>query len=262
MLGDIERLLRETGQILLDRRGSKRLVEHKSSHVDLVTDADRAAEAHLLRCLADLAPDDSVISEESGFTSGRTDRTWVLDPLDGTTNYVAGLDDFGVIIGVMDRDQPVAGGMFLPALDLLYLAESGGGATRNHQPVHVSRTPKLADAFLDHSLAYLPGIMDEQRRTLDLLLPAVRAIRCNHSLRYIGNVVDGTYDGFVYHSLWLWDLVGPSVLLNEAGASVTDIEGGNLRLEPTEEAAGRLYGVLAANPGLHTHLTQMLNNQT
>lgn len=259
MLTDIEALLRETGEILLARRADDRVVEQKTSHVDLVTDADRAAEAHLLDRLSRIAPEDSVISEESGLTQGRSDRTWVLDPLDGTTNYVAGLDDFGVIVGVLEGSQAVAGGMFLPALDLLYLAERGGGATRNNEPVCASTTTDLADAFLDHSLAFLPGMVEEQRRTLDLLLPVVRAIRCNHSLRYIANVVDGTYDGFVYHSSWLWDLVGPSVILREAGAAVTDLRGQQLPLEPTTEAASRIYGVVAANQHLHGQLIRVIN---
>lgn len=161
VLTDIETLLRETGDILLARRADGRVVEQKTSHVDLVTDADRAAEAHLLDLLAEIAPEDSVISEESGRAQGRSDRTWVLDPLDGTTNYAAGLDDFGVIVGVLEGSQAVAGGMFLPALDLLYLAELGGGATRNHEPVRASTTTDLSDAFLDHSLAFLPGIVEE-----------------------------------------------------------------------------------------------------
>lgn len=252
-------MLRETGEILLARRADDRVVQRKTSHVDLVTDADHAAEAHLLDRLSRMTPEDSVISEESGLTQGRSERTWVLDPLDGTTNYVAGLDDFGVIIGVLEGAQAVAGGMFLPALDLLYLAELGGGATRNGEPVCASTTIDLADAFLDHSLAFLPGMVEEQRRTLDLLLPVVRAIRCNHSLRYIANVVDGTYDGFVYHSSWLWDLVGPSVILHEAGAAVTDLEGKQLPLEPTTEAASRIYGVVAANQYLHAQLIRVIN---
>jgi fructose-1,6-bisphosphatase/inositol monophosphatase family enzyme len=126
-------------------------------------------------------------------------------------------------------------------------------------PSRSPKTSELANAFLDHSLAYLPGIVEEQHRTLDLLLPVVRAIRCNHSLRYIANVVDGTYDGFVYHSLWLWDLVGPNVILGEAGASVTDLQGRDLHLQPTAERARHRYGVLAANTELHPQLVQLLN---
>lgn len=251
-------LLAGAGRVLTEHRATERTIERKSSHWNLVSDADRAAEQHLLERLGRLAPDDAVLSEESGFHPGRSDRTWVLDPLDGTTNFVTGLDDFGVIVGLTDHGRPVAGGMYLPVHDLLYLAETGGGVTRNGSPVHASATGRLEDAFLDHSLAYLPGVVEAQRRTLDLLLPAVRAIRCNHSLRYIANVVDGTYDAFVYHSLSLWDIVGPSVLLAEAGAIVTGLDGRPLDLTPTAGAASRLHAAVAANPVLHAQLTGLL----
>jgi myo-inositol-1(or 4)-monophosphatase len=253
----IAELLRQAGGVLLERLSSERVLERKTSHVDLVSDADRAAEDCILERLSTLAPDDAVISEERGFVNGRSNRTWVVDPLDGTTNYAAGLPDFGVIIGVIDAGQPVAGGMYLPTDDLLYLAESGVGATRNGQRVRVSSTTELEDSVIDHSLAYLRGIVANQRRTLDLLLPTVRAIRCNHSLRYLARVADGIYDAFVYHSLWLWDLVGPSVVLSEAGALVTAMDGRPLDLEPTEASCSRLYAAVAANPVLHAKLMQL-----
>jgi myo-inositol-1(or 4)-monophosphatase len=254
----IERLLRAGGEVLLDRRAGRRELTRKRSQSDLVSDADRASEAAILDRLRDVAPDDAVLSEERGFVAGTSGRTWVVDPLDGTTNYAAGLDDFGVIIGLVEDSVPVAGGMFLPALDLLYLATAGGGATRNGQPVHGSTVDVLADAFVDHSLAALPGILDEQRRTLDLLIPEVRAVRCNHSLRYLAHVADGTYDAFVYHSLGLWDLVGSSVVLAEAGVEVTGLDGAPLDLAPTPEAGNRTYAAVGANPALRRRLVELL----
>ena len=258
MLDIVRELLLDAGRVLVAHRTAERTIERKSSHWNLVSDADRAAEQCLLSGLRRLAPHDAVLSEESGFHPGRSGRTWVLDPLDGTTNYVAGLDDFGVIVGVTDHGRPVAGGMYLPVHDMLYLAEAGGGVTRNGSPVHASSTDRLEDTFLDHSLAYLPGIVEAQRRTLDLLLPAVRAIRCNHSLRYIANVIDGTHDAFVYHSLSLWDILGPAVLLEEAGATVTALDGRPLDLTPTAASANRLHAAVAANPALHAQLTRLL----
>jgi myo-inositol-1(or 4)-monophosphatase len=257
VLDVVRELLVDAGRVLVAHRTAERTVERKSSHWNLVSDADRAAEECLIERLARLAPDDAVLSEESGFHPGRSERTWVLDPLDGTTNFVAGLDDFGVIIGVTERGRPVGGGMYLPVHDLLYLAEAGGGVTRNGSPVHASATDRLEDTFLDHSLAYLPSIVEAQRRTLDLLLPAVRAIRCNHSLRYIANVVDGTYDAFVYHSLSLWDILGPAVLLAEAGATVSGLDGRPLDLAPTAGSTSRVQAAVAANPTLHAQLTRL-----
>lgn len=257
MLDALTNVLKEGGSVLLDRRGDTRTLERKRSQSDLVSDADRAAEDRILDRLAVLAPSDNVLSEERGWIAGRSDRTWVIDPLDGTTNYAAGVDDFGVIAGLVEGSQPVAGGMYLPALDLLYLAELNRGATRNGQQIHASTTVAPEDAVVDHSLAYVPEIMERQWRTLRALLPRVRAVRCNHSLRYLAYVAEGVYDAFVYHSLGLWDLVGPSVILAEAGATISTLDGGPLDLTPSPDAGSRLYAAIGANPTLKTNLTAL-----
>lgn len=251
-------LLRIGGAELIGRRHERRRVEQKRSAMDLVTDADRASEAQILARLATVAPDDGYLSEEAGFSPGRSGRTWVIDPLDGTTNYTAGLSDFGVIIGAVEHDTVTAGGMYLPALDLLYLAAPGRGATRNGEPITASTTARVTEAVIDHSLANLPGIVDEQRRTLDLLIAHARGVRCNHSLRYLGCVAEGTLDGFVYHSLGLWDLVGSSVILLEAGAIVRDLAGAPLDLVPTPESPSRVYTAIGGNPTLVAELVRLL----
>lgn len=130
---------------LMGRRSDGRTFVRKRSQSDLVTDADRASEEAILARLARLAPEDAILSEESGYTSGRSGWTWVIDPLDGTSSYGTGLDDFGLIIGLAEDDTPVAGGMYLPALGLLYLATLGEGATRNGAPIRASATPPTPD---------------------------------------------------------------------------------------------------------------------
>ena len=246
----VELLLRRGGEVLAAQRGRDRVIAHKRSAADIVTDADRASEQAILDVLASAVPEDSWLSEESGFRLGTSDRTWVIDPLDGTVNYAAGVDDFGVIIGLAEGGLPVAGGMYLPALDLMYLAERGGGAWRNGTPIQVSATRNLHDAVFDHSLANIPGILETQARTLAVLIRTARAVRCVQSLTYLARVAEGTYDGFVYHSLGLWDICGPSVILEEAGAALAGIDGQPLDLRPSPDARSRVLGVMAANPQL------------
>jgi myo-inositol-1(or 4)-monophosphatase len=140
--------------------------------------------------------------------------------------------------------------MYLPALDLVYLAERGAGARRNGTLIEVSATAALRDAVFDHSLANIPDVLEMQARTLAVLIGACRGVRCVHSLTYLGRVADGTYDGFVYHSLGLWDICGPSVILEEAGAVLTGMDGEPLDLRPSPESPGRVFAVMAANPQL------------
>jgi myo-inositol-1(or 4)-monophosphatase len=259
VLDTLRELLSVGGAELLARRSTTRTIERKRSQADLVTDADTASEARILERLQAIAPYDGHLSEESGFIPGTTGRTWIIDPLDGTTNFVAGLDDFGVIIGVLDQhSRPVAGGMYLPAHDLLYLAEAGHGATRNGERIYASSTAAVEDAVFDHSLAYLPQTIEDQERTLAILVRRARAVRCNQSLRYLAYVAEGTYDGFVYHTCGLWDLAGPSVILAEAGASISAIDGAPLDLNLNAASAARIYQAVGANPKLHSCLMDLL----
>jgi myo-inositol-1(or 4)-monophosphatase len=96
-------LLRRGGNVLLEQRALKRTIVSKRSVSDLVTDADYASEEAMLDTLVSAVPDDGWLTEESGFRRGTSNRTWVIDPLDGTVNYATGLDDFGVIVGPRDR---------------------------------------------------------------------------------------------------------------------------------------------------------------
>ena len=246
----VELLLRRAGQVLLAERSGRRTIGGTRSASDIVTDADYAAEQAVLATLADVAPDDSWLSEESGFRQGTSDRTWVIDPLDGTVNYAAGLDDFGVIVGLTEHGQPVAGGLYFPAKELVYLAGRGTGAHRNGTPIEVSRTTALRDAIFDHSLSNITDDAGAQARTLAVLISAARGVRCVHSLTYLARVAEGTYDGFIYHSLGLWDICGPSVILEEAGAMLTGIDGEPLDLRPSAGTHSRVIGAMAANPAL------------
>ena len=258
MLDAIGEVLRAGARELTQRRGLHRQVQQKRSAMDVVTDADLASESAMLARLATLAPDDGVLSEEAGFRQGRSHRTWVIDPLDGTTNYSAGIDDFGVIVGVVEDEQIVAGGMLLPSLDLLYLAERGAGATRNGAQITGSTVTQLADVVLDHSLIDFPEIVAAQRQTLERLIASVRGVRCSHSVRYMAYVAEGNYDGFVYHSLGLWDLVGTSIILNEAGVEVRGLRGESLNLQPSAATATTTYAAIGANPRLLAKLVELI----
>jgi myo-inositol-1(or 4)-monophosphatase len=139
-----------------------------------LTTADIASEQTMLRLLQTEAPEVGVLSEESGFQPGgsvQDNDVWVLDPLDGTVNYVTGLDDFGVIVGLTRKGSPVLGGMYLPVTDDLYLAARGQGATHNGAPISVSSTQRVDEAVFDHSLAHLAPILEAQDLTLQSLIP-------------------------------------------------------------------------------------------
>lgn len=258
----IQSLLRQGGKTLLAQSGQNRVLYSKRSKADIVTEADYASEKAIIEILATMAPGDSWLTEESGYHRGSSRFTWVIDPLDGTVNYSAGTENFGVIIGLCQDGVPVAGGMYLPALDLMYLAERGSGATRNGTPIHASETTDLSEAVFDHSLSTIAESMEAQAHTLDALIRTARGVRCAHCLTYLGRVAEGTYDGFVYHSVGIWDLCGPSVILQEAGAELAQIDGQPLDLYPSPDAGSRIYAAMAANPTLLQKLGQAISRNS
>jgi myo-inositol-1(or 4)-monophosphatase len=254
-----ELLLRTGGDVLMASRERGLDVSTKRSSSDIVTAVDVSSEQAMLRALETHAPHDGVLCEESGFRAPESgDDVWALDPLDGTVNYVTGLNEFGVIVGLTRRGSPIVGGMYLPVTDDLYFAERGYGALHNGVRISVSGTERVEDAVFDHSLSDLEAVLEPQELTLQALVRRARGVRCIHSLTYLARVAEGTYDGFVYHSLGLWDICGPSVILEEAGAKVVDLSGAPLDLSPGPWATNRVYAAAAANPVLLEQLLSVI----
>lgn len=257
---DIDRLLAELvsvgSGVVMSYRGKLLDSQRKPPHGGLVTAADLASERAMLAVLAAQRPNDAVISEESGFRPGTTGLTWVLDPLDGTANFARGSENFGVIAGLLEDDTAIAGAMTLPAIELRYQARRGAGLTRNGERPEPRPERALPDATIDHSLLYYADQATAQRQgaTLAAVLAAAGAVRCDHSVRYLADTVDGVLDGFVYHSLGLWDIVGPSVILGEAGVAVTDLDGNPHDFSPGSWSPDRFYPAVGAGSHLHDQL--------
>ena len=144
-----------------------------------MTAADRAADALLVSAITTAYPRDGIVSEESGFRASASGRTWVIDPLDGTANFAAGLPEFGAIIGILQQAQPIVGGMYLPACDVLYLAEHGGGATRNGARLAVTDATEVRDVLIDQSFHVRddPDRMEREMRIFRAVRPQVRGVR-------------------------------------------------------------------------------------
>ena len=228
------------GQVLLDRRASlHRRAESKGRRRELVTEADRAAERVVVGGLLERFPDHAMIAEEGvlteqGRTSKPADWTWIVDPLDGTTNYVHGLPFFAVAIGLAFRGEPVVGVVHAPALGETFAAARGLGARRrfadgSEQVLRVSATAELADGLFATGFAYNrnePGA-DDNSAALARVLPHCRDLRRLGSAELdLCLVAAGVYDGYWEAYLQPYDVAAGAVLVQEAGGRVTDYAGG------------------------------------
>ena len=241
---------RAAGDLLLERfRSPARGVETKSSSTDPVSEADRAAEALILSRLTQARPDDGVMAEEGGGRPSSSGITWVVDPLDGTVNYLFRLPVWSVSIAAVDADGAVVGVVHDPNRAETFTAVRGGGAHLNGEPISVSDRRTLDQALIGTGFSYQAEARREQAERLVRLLPRVRDIRRGGSAAIdLATLACGRFDGFYEAPMEEWDKAAGVLLIREAGGIVSDLPG----------PQGLSPGVIAANPTLHDELRKLV----
>mgnify|MGYP002864091269 FL=1 len=243
----------DAGAILRSRFGEPHDISFKGP-LDLVTEADRAAETLIATRLRAAFPDHDLLGEEGSRSENTGARfRWVIDPLDGTTNFAHGLPTFAVSIAVEDNGQPVAGVIYDPMRNELFRAIKGGGASLNGEPIRVSGTVHLHAAVLVTGFAHTL----EQRRRQGLawcaLLERVRALRQTGSAALnLCYVAAGRLDGYWERGIQPWDVSAGALLVTEAGGEASNREGGPFN------AHDRV--VVATNGLLHQELVAVLGD--
>ena len=236
----------EAGELIESMRATVDLSgDTKSSSVDVVTAADRAAEAHIVERLSTLRPDDALLGEEGTGKQGSTDVRWIIDPIDGTTNYVYGVPSYGVSIAAEVAGLLAIGVVYEPVFERCYTAHRGGGAQKNGVTIGVNTDPSLETALIGTGFGYLPDRRQGQAEVLVGLLPRVRDIRRFGSAALdLCYVAEGQLDGYYERGLNLWDLAAGVVIAYEAGAMVGDLRGGDPNETFTLAANAELFDTL------------------
>ena len=254
------RFAREAGAILLEGYGRVHAPERKG-RIDLVTEYDRRSEARLLALIAARFPDHGVLAEESGAhaASPASRARWVIDPLDGTTNFAHNYPFFGVSVGVEVNGVMAAGAVYDPVRDEMFAAAHGAGATRNGQPIRVSGCEAIEDALLVTGFPYDVREFPERHLPLfqEFLVRAQGIRRDGSAALNLCYLAMGRFDGFWEGNLSPWDVAAGSLVVREAGGVITDYAGGPFHLEGRQICAAgaalhpRLLEVLARHPGAH-----------
>jgi len=220
-----QRAAHEAGAILLDWRG-RFDVRHKG-HADLVTQADDAAQRAILSIVQTAFPDHGFIGEEQNLAiEGESDYIWIVDPLDGTTNYVHDLPHYAVSIGVARGADLVAAVVFNPASGECFTAERGGGAFLNGKQIRCSETEQLAHGLV---AASLPPKVDEASPAFRQLVAAMKSTqairRMGSSALNLANVAAGRLDAYWATTVQTWDVAAGMLLVRESGGSISHISG-------------------------------------
>jgi len=226
------------GKILLKHYGKIKNIEYKPN-AGIVTEADKASEKYLLAKLLKLFPKSTIITEETGPYHGSSNLVWHIDPLDGTTNYAHGFPWFCISIAVYDVDAPLAGAVFNPVTDELFLAEVGAGATLNGKKISVSKTVDLKDCLLGTGFYYTSGQkLAEEIQIFGRVQNNCQGVRRPGSAAMdLAYVACGRYDGFWERGLKSWDVAAGRILVEEAGGSVSNYSGQKFSLHEAEIAA-------------------------
>jgi len=243
----------QAGVVLQDKFRNLKDIQEKGRSGDLVTEADKAAEAIVLNVLNRHVPDHKILAEESGTLGGNDSKyLWAIDPLDGTTNYAHGYPVSAVSIGLMIDGIPQVGVVYNPFRNELFRAAKGFGATCNNRPIQVSQTPQLKDTILVTGFAY------DRRETIDnnyaefcYLTHLTQGVRRSGAASIdLTDVACGRLDGYWERGLSPWDITAGIVIVEEAGGIVTAYDN-----SPVDINSGRL---LVTNGKIHNSLSQAL----
>ncbi len=223
----------------------------KKSHADFVSEVDRAAEQTIIQTLLDAYPDHAILAEESG-TQGESEFVWIIDPLDGTTNFLHGFPQFAVSIALQHKGIITQAVIYDPTKNELFTATRGRGAYLNDKRLRVSKRLHMADSLIgtgfpytnfEHMDAYIGIFKDLMQQTSGLRRPGSAALD-------LAWMAAGRYDGFFETGLKCWDIAAGTLLITEAGGMVSDLAGGDSFL--------RTGNICAGNPNIHPMLLKVI----
>jgi myo-inositol-1(or 4)-monophosphatase len=237
---------RAAGAIIAEKFQRPPNIEHKGV-IDLVTDADKASEAMLVEFIRAEFPTHGILAEEGGSRKGE-DYRWLIDPLDGTTNYAHRLPHFAVSVAVEGPSGLLAGVVFDPIKGEMFAAAKGHGATLNGQPIHVSATNSLQASLLASGFPY--DVKERPEPALSLFSHFLRQTqgvrRYGAAALDLAYVAAGRFDGFFEAKLNPWDIGAGALIVTEAGGKVSDLDGSELKMASGNIIAGnaKVHGAI------------------
>lgn len=245
------RAAKEAGRLLRDRLGTRIDISHKGA-INLVTDVDLASERLIREQIATHYPRHQVLAEEGGLAESNSEYRWIIDPLDGTTNYAHGYPIFCVSIALEHRGEIILGVVYDPMREELFTAERGAGAALNNRSIRVSSTADLMKSLLSTGFPY--DIRTSKLTNLDhwanFAMSAQALRRDGAAALDLCYVACGRFDGFWELNLSSWDMAAGALIVEEAGGRVTDFEGNRFDVYKPE--------VVASNGAIHRAMLKVL----
>lgn len=237
-----------------ETRNLERLQVNRKGLNDFASEVDIKAEQTIIQTILKAFPNHNILAEESGFTDNNSEFTWIIDPLDGTTNYLHNNPQYAVSIAVKQEDKIIAGVIFDPNRNDLYTAELGKGAKLNDNRIRVSKNANLSDSLLatgfpTYDMSFLDRYMAIFKEMITSTSGQRRAGSAALDLAY---VAAGMIDGYWEFNLKPWDMAAGYLLVKEAGGLICDFDGGQNMMESGN--------IIAANPKMISQILKIIQN--
>ena len=254
MINKVIQISKEAGKIVKEGFGKNFSIEYKTNASNLVTEIDKKSEALIIDFINKEFPGHSVLAEESGEHGTSSEYHWVIDPLDGTTNFAHGLPIFAVSVGVQKNGETICGVVYDVMRDEIYSAEKGSGSFRNGMKLKVSSNDNLRKSVLVTGFPY--DIAENPDHAIERFIASLKAAR---AVRRLGSaaidfcyVASGVFDGFWEVHLHPWDICAGKLIVEEAGGLVTNFYDEKINIYSKQ--------ILATNNLVHNPMIQLLSN--
>lgn len=260
----INRVLSEASTIAVSSFGKVSNTTKPGDNNQVLTETDLAIGKFIVTQVTAKYPSHNVIDEEAGVIDKQSRYTWVIDPIDGTSNFANGVPTYGIMIGLLDDDVPVAGGIALPSFDQIAIAEKGKGAYLNDEKMSVSAEPELLKSLVAYAIdghQEDPEITRQECELLGKIVLAVRNIRSSNSVFDAVMISKGSYGGYLNRTSKIWDNVAQQIIFEEAGGTYTDFFGQPMDYSRPLERANDNYTWCMAPRQLHEQLQAVIHGK-
>jgi len=230
-------------------------------HNQVLTETDLAISKYLLEQIKVAYPTYNVIDEEAGVIDNGSAFTWVLDPIDGTSNFAVGVPLYGCMIGLLYNDHPLAGGVALPSFQELYIAQKDQGALCNSEQLQLKNNTKMGDSLLAYgfdSHKDNPELTRLEGKIAAELILHCRNLRSSNSVFDIMQVAHGRYGAFLNQTTKVWDNVAPQIIIEEAGGVYTDFYGKPMDYTDALKRSDDNFTCCVATPAIHAEVQALL----
>ena len=260
----IQSTLETAAKIARSNFGKVSSVTKAGDNNQVLTETDIEIGKYVVSEIQKSFPEHNIIDEEAGVIDKKSDFTWVVDPIDGTSNFASGLPTYGVMIGLLKQDRPIAGGVALPEFNEIYMAEKGQGATLNGQPIRVTSEADPLSSLVAYGIdghQENPAMTRDEVALLGEIILNIRNLRTTNSAYDMAHVVDGKYGAFLNRTTKIWDNVAIHPIVEEAGGIVTDFWGKSIDYSNALNRADENFTICAGAPEIHKKLQAIINSQ-